>query len=88
MICRSGLVDGNMTPMDAQQALAKFHLRKKKDMGIVAVSSLCKMQRSHVFFLVSRSVVFTRSLSSKSQKKTLCFIWHLERLLCFFASDV
>lgn len=78
-ICSIGLVMITAIPIDCQQALAKFHLKKRW----ATDSSLCRMHNSHeyesssIFLLLSNSLVLTRSFNS-SQKKTLCFIWHLD----------
>lgn len=64
---------GNWDPNDAQQALVKLHWAKRW----ATISSLCKMQSSHVYesrimvLRLSGSLVLNLSWI-RSQKKTLC----------------
>jgi hypothetical protein len=70
-----GSQEGTLTPICAQQFLAKLHLKNR----CPRLSFLCSMHNSQTYesrcmcFLLRSPLVFNLSLS-KSQKNTLCFI--------------
>jgi hypothetical protein len=88
-IWNTGLEVTTEAPIELQHALAKLHLKKR----CATVSDFLLMQRSQVYESSSTSCLWSRSrvlsLSlSRSQKNTLCFIWHFENLFLMQRSQV